>query len=142
MNRIFYLLILLLITTFAQGQNWNNYTFLNFDYKNGGFLQWKSGTWYRSNIKVVSASDTGAVTPTQKASWDSKQNLYSNYYIVSTISALQTYVAGLGAGVDVNIWFPAGTYSVTTPITISNKGTVRIKSEGAIIANALAATGS
>jgi hypothetical protein len=87
----------------------------------------------------VSINNTGVTTVAALAT---KQNLYSNYYVVSTIPALQTYVAGLGSGVDVNIWFPAATYSVTTPITISNKGTVRIKSEGAVINNSLAATGS
>jgi hypothetical protein len=87
----------------------------------------------------VSINNAGVTTVAALAT---KQNLYSNYYIVSTIGALQTYVAGLGAGVDVNIWFPAGTYSVTTPIAITNKGAVRIKSEGAVITNALSATGS
>lgn len=73
---------------------------------------------------------------------DEKQDKLSNYYIVSTVSALQTYLSGLGSGVDVNIWFPFGTYNVTTPITISNKGIVNIKSEGATLTNSLSATGS
>lgn len=61
----------------------------------------------------------------------------SNYYKVTTWAELQTYVAGLGAGVDVNIFFPYGTYSATSVLTISNKGNVNIIGEGSIIANAV-----
>jgi hypothetical protein len=66
------------------------------------------------------------------------QKLSTNFYNVTTISDLQTYIAGLGAGVDVNIWFPAGTYTVTSTITITSKGNVRIWGEGATIVNGLA----
>lgn len=95
----------------------------------------------------IDDSITDGVTdraPSQNAVFDAlalKQDAYSNFYIVSTISALQTYLAGLGAGVDVNIWFPAGSYTATSAITISNKGAVRIFGEGATIVDGRSTSG-
>jgi hypothetical protein len=65
----------------------------------------------------------------------------SSVYVVTTVAALQTYIAGLG-NVPVNIYFPPGTYPVTTPLTIATKQKVTITGDNAILTCALTATGS
>lgn len=87
------------------------------------------------SIPAASTSVSGHLTSTDWNTFNNKVSEYSNYYKVTTWAALQTYVAGLGAGVDVNIFFPYGTYTATSTLTFSNKGNVNIIGEGSIIVN-------
>lgn len=64
-----------------------------------------------------------------------------NSYLVSTISALQTYLSGLG-NVDVNIIFPPGSYNVSSTITFSTKGNVTIIGDGATLVNTFSGVGN
>lgn len=95
-----------------------------------------------TSIGSVSATELGYLDNVSSAiqtQIDAKRS--SNFHNVSTIVALQSYITALSAGADVNIWFPTGSYTVTSAITISGKGKVRIFSEGAVIINGLTATG-
>jgi len=130
-------------TSLADGKIWVG------DGTNTAFPRTLSGDVTINNLGEATVDSINGITksyydPTSSIQdqLDEKQDKLSNYYIVSTVSALQTYLSGLGSGVDVNIWFPFGTYNVTTPITISNKGIVNIKSEGATLTNSLSSTGS
>jgi len=93
------------------------------------------------NLTVTTQTITNGVTttsPSEDVLFDAlalKQGNYSNFYVVSTVAALQTYLAGLAASSDVNIWFPAGVYTVSSPIVIFNMNRVRIYSEGANLVN-------
>lgn len=89
------------------------------------------------SIPVATTSVGGYLTSTDWNTFNNKVSEYSNYYKVTTWAALQTYIAGLGAGVDVNIFFPYGTYSANSVLKISNKGNVNIIGEGSIITNAV-----
>ncbi len=66
---------------------------------------------------------------------------YSNYYKVTTWAALVTYVAGLGAGVDVNLYFPFPNTVATSNLNITNKGAVNLAGEYGSITNGLSAPG-
>src|SRR6185369_5685455 len=91
------------------------------------------------NIGTVANDHTG---DTVRSAFDkTNQNftelyLKNNFYTVTTIAALQTYLSGITTG-DINVFVPYGTYSVTAPITASTTGVVRIFSEGATFTNNL-----
>lgn len=94
------------------------------------------------SIPAATTSINGYLTSADWNTFNNKINEFSNYYKVTTWAALQTYVAGLGAGVDVNIFFPYGTYTATSGLTITNKGRVNIVGEGSIILGNFASLGT
>lgn len=94
-----------------------------------------------NTIPLATSSISGRLSSTDWNTFNNKVAEYSNYYKVTTWAALVTYVAGLGAGVDVNIFFPAGTYTANSALTISGKGQVNIVGEFATIVDGLSAPG-
>lgn len=60
---------------------------------------------------------------------------------VTRFASIQAAVDSVTTGNDLNLYFPPGTYNITTAITIANKGRVNINSFGAIFTNSLTANG-
>lgn len=61
---------------------------------------------------------------------------------VSQFDTVQDAIDSVGNDETLNLFFPPGEYSITTPLVISGKGRVNIHSFGAVLVNNLSATGA
>lgn len=60
---------------------------------------------------------------------------------VSRFASIQDAVDSVADGDDLNLYFPPGTYNITTAVVIADKGRVNINSFGAVFTNSLGGAG-
>ncbi len=94
-----------------------------------------------NTMPVATTSISGRLSSTDWNTFNNKVSEYSNYYKVTTWTALVTYVAGLGAGVDVNLYFPFPNIVATSNLNITNKAAVNLAGEYGSITNGLSSPG-